>query len=51
MSNIPRYYLHGDEAEDSPETYYCKNAIFSFSKITLKNHAAGKSISKFTTVI
>lgn len=21
---FPRYYLHGDEAEDAPATYYCK---------------------------
>ena len=32
MSNSPRYYLHGDEAEDSPGTYYCKNCDVFFAK-------------------
>ena len=43
MSNSPRYYLHGDEAEDSPETYYCKKCDVFFSKDHFEKPCGGEN--------
>ena len=43
MINNPRYHLHGDEAEDSPGTYYCKKCDVFFTEDHFKKPCGGEN--------